>query len=128
RHREADADAAAGDDGELVVEVQVHACPWVVEGPLTRRYAATSPPEGEVRRWRRRCFTSPFGGEVGRRPGEGAFGYSIDICSFTSVGRASTARSKAWIASSNGKVAEISGLRSTRPEAMSAMARSYWWA
>ena len=42
-------------------------------GPLTRRYAATSPPEGEVRKWRRRCYTSPSGGEVGRRPGEGAF-------------------------------------------------------
>ena len=52
----------------------------------------------------------------------------ILICSFTSDGRPSTARSNAAIESSKANVSEISGLRSTRPEANSAMARSYWWA
>ena len=44
------------------------------------------------------------------------------------LGRPSTARSNALIESSKAKVSEISGLRSTRPEAIRAMARSYWWA
>ena len=30
--------------------------------------------------------------------------------------------------SAKGNVAEISGFRSTLPDAISAMARSYWWA
>ena len=47
------------------------------------------------------------------------------ICSFTSLGRASTARSKAAMLCSKAKVSEISGLRSTLPEAISAIARSY---
>lgn len=46
------------------------------------------------------------------------------IWSLTSSGRPSAARSKAAIPSLNGKLPEISGLRSILPEAMSAMARS----
>src|SRR5690606_2029172 len=64
----------------------------------------------------------------GQRPGgDAARGstYPSLICSLTSLGRASTARSNALIESSNAKVSEISGLRSTLPEAISAMARSY---
>lgn len=47
------------------------------------------------------------------------------ICNFTSPGLASTARSNAFIESSKAKVSEISGFRSTLPEAIRAMARSY---
>jgi hypothetical protein len=48
----------------------------------------------------------------------------MSIWIFTSVSRASTARSKAAMQSENGRVAEISGLRSTFPAAISAMALS----
>src|SRR5262249_38502964 len=53
---------------------------------------------------------------------------SIRIWSFTSVGRPSTARSKASTDLSNGKVSEIRGFRSTRPDAIKLIARSYWCA
>ncbi|SFC34789.1 hypothetical protein SAMN04488094_10462 [Tropicimonas isoalkanivorans] len=48
----------------------------------------------------------------------------ISIWILTSVGRASTARSKAATLFSKGSVAEISGFRSTLPEPISAIARS----
>ena len=49
----------------------------------------------------------------------------MSICSLTSAGRPSAARSKASIERSKSKVEEISGLRSTLPEPMRLSARSY---
>ncbi len=63
--------------------------------------------------------------EVQRRAGEsdGIAGHSR-ICSLTSLGRASAARSKAATLSSKGNVAVTRGFRSTLPDAIMASARS----
>ncbi|SDF54343.1 hypothetical protein SAMN04488105_12810 [Salipiger thiooxidans] len=80
---------------------------------------ASSPAGGTTR-------GSPVTGPSLRSPGSdpGRRYCGITICSFTSLSRASTARSKPAMLSAKGMLAEIRGFRSTLPAAMSAIARS----
>ena len=76
---------------------------------ITERHGSTGPMERA--------------GDRAAGPGDASPRQSL-ICSFTSLGRPSAARSKAATLSSNGNVSLTSGLRSTLPDAIIARARS----